>query len=57
MVSDKLFIAANAYAGNKDVCFSVVRYGHVAGSRGSVIPFLLILLTKVAVNYQLRIIE
>lgn len=39
LVSDKLFIAANAYAGSKDVCFSVVRYGNVAGSRGSVIPF------------------
>ncbi len=39
LVSDKLFIAANAYAGNKDVCFAVVRYGNVAGSRGSVIPF------------------
>lgn len=38
LVSDKLFIAANAYAGNKDVCFSIVRYGNVAGSRGSVIP-------------------
>lgn len=39
LVSDKLFVAANAYAGEKDVCFSIVRYGNVAGSRGSVIPF------------------
>ena len=39
LVSDKLFIAANAYAGAKDICFSIVRYGNVAGSRGSVIPF------------------
>ena len=39
LVSDKLFIAANAYAGNKNICFSVVRYGNVAGSRGSVIPY------------------
>lgn len=39
LVSDKLFIAANAYAGVKDVNFSIVRYGNVAGSRGSVIPF------------------
>ncbi len=38
LVSDKLFIAANAYAGSKDICFSIVRYGNVAGSRGSVIP-------------------
>ncbi len=39
LVSDKLFIAANAYRGNNYVTsFSVVRYGNVAGSRGSVIP-------------------
>ncbi len=38
-VSDKLFIAANAYVGERDLNFSVVRYGNVAGSRGSVIPF------------------
>lgn len=38
LVSDKLFIAANAYTGNKDINFSIVRYGNVAGSRGSIIP-------------------
>ena len=38
LVSDKLFVAANAYAGNKDISFSIVRYGNVAGSRGSLIP-------------------
>lgn len=39
MVSDKLFIAANNYVGAKNTNFSVVRYGNVSGSRGSVIPF------------------
>ena len=39
LVSDKLFVAANAYVGTKDINFSIVRYGNVAGSRGSVIPF------------------
>lgn len=39
MVSDKLFAAANAYSGVNGTKFAVVRYGNVAGSRGSVIPF------------------
>ncbi|WP_270940077.1 UDP-N-acetylglucosamine 4,6-dehydratase (inverting) [Romboutsia lituseburensis] len=39
LVSDKLFISANAYSGGTGTRFSVVRYGNVAGSRGSVIPF------------------
>jgi UDP-N-acetylglucosamine 4,6-dehydratase (inverting) len=39
LVSDKLFTSANSYAGYRDISFSVVRYGNVAGSRGSVIPF------------------
>lgn len=39
MVSDKLFCAANAYSGEDGARFAVVRYGNVAGSRGSVIPF------------------
>ena len=39
LCSDKLFIAGNSYSGTKKTRFSVVRYGNVAGSRGSVIPF------------------
>lgn len=39
LASDKLFVAANNLVGNKDIKFSVVRYGNVVGSRGSVVPF------------------
>jgi UDP-N-acetylglucosamine 4,6-dehydratase (inverting) len=46
LASDKLFIAANAYSGPHDTTFSIVRYGNVAGSRGSVIPFFKMLIDK-----------
>ena len=41
LASDKLFIAGNTYSGFNQTKFSIVRYGNVLGSRGSIIPFLL----------------
>lgn len=46
LASDKIFIAANAYSANRECVFNVVRYGNVAASRGSVIPFFKMLIDK-----------
>jgi FlaA1/EpsC-like NDP-sugar epimerase len=46
LVSDKLFISANAYAGGGNPVFAVVRYGNVSGSRGSILPYFLSLVQK-----------
>jgi len=46
LVMEKIFISGNVYVGDKETSFSVVRYGNVIGSRGSVIPFFISLLKQ-----------
>ena len=46
LASDKLFVAANNVVGDQDISFSVVRYGNVVGSRGSVVPYFKKLLSE-----------
>lgn len=53
LTSDKLFVSGNAYSGEHGTSFSVVRYGNVMGSRGSVIPFFLNLCAQGAAAFPI----
>lgn len=57
LASDKLFVAANNIAGGRKTTFSVVRYGNVAGSRGSVVPFFEKLIAEGATSLPITDIE
>jgi len=48
LTSDRLFVSGNSYSGNHNTSFSVVRYGNVMGSRGSIIPFFMTIKSKKA---------
>tara|TARA_B100000963_G_scaffold169373_1_gene147285 strand:+ start:25539 stop:26555 length:1017 start_codon:yes stop_codon:yes gene_type:complete len=50
LTSDKMFVAANNFSGKKDIKFSVVRYGNVFGSNGSVVPYFLKMMKKGVLN-------
>ena len=54
LAADKLFVASNSYSGRNETQFSVVRYGNVMGSRGSIIPFLLSLKSETVPITDLR---
>ena len=57
LASDKLFVSANNMVGGKEVQFSVVRYGNVVGSRGSVVPFFQKLINEGATKLPLTHID
>jgi UDP-N-acetylglucosamine 4,6-dehydratase len=57
LASDKLFVAANNIAGGRKTTFSVVRYGNVAGSRGSVVPFFEKLIAEGATSLPITDVE
>ena len=57
LASDKLFVSANNMVGTKEVRFSVVRYGNVIGSRGSVVPFFQKLIAEAATELPITHVD